>query len=320
MAPIIEVEKLVKDYGPYRALDGVSFRVEEGGVVGFLGVNGAGKSTLMRILAGYLAPSAGAARVAGIDVVADPVGAKRRLGYLPEHNPLYPELRVGEFLQYRARLKGLDRRARRERIGAALSRCWLEDVADRVIGQLSKGYRQRVGLAECLLSPGPLLILDEPTVGLDPNQVRETRRLIGEIGAERTVFLSTHILSEVELLCREVLIIHEGRLVATDTPQALCERSPRARVLVVETTRAEGVAEALQGLPEVTRATRDPGGGTVQRFRLECPAGREARLAVLRLFVERGWNLQDLRPEPVRLEDIFAEITGPAASAAEAPA
>ncbi|MFW5857391.1 MAG: ATP-binding cassette domain-containing protein [Planctomycetota bacterium] len=319
MPPIIDVRELCKFYGPHRALDQVTFAVDPGGVVGFLGVNGAGKSTLMRILAGFLQPTSGSACVNGLDVAVDPLTVKRNIGYLPETNPLYPELRVHEFLHYRARLRGLGRARRAAAVGRVVERCWLTEVADRVIGQLSKGYRQRVGLAECLLSEGPLLILDEPTVGLDPNQVRATRSLVAEIAAERTVFLSTHILHEAGLLCREVIIIHGGRILTVDTPQALCAKSRRPRSLTVEAAPNPDLAEALRetaGVASVEEAGRTPEGHA--RLRVACAAGADARLKVLGLFVERGWQLHDLRPEPVRLEDIFAEVTGQAAAPAPA--
>jgi ABC-2 type transport system ATP-binding protein len=309
--PIIEVEHITRDYGPHRALDDVSFSLEAGGVVGFLGVNGAGKSTLMRILAGYLEPTAGTARIDGHDVVAEPLAVKSLTGYLPETNPLYPELRVVEFLRYRARLKGLRGGSLNDSVEQALSRCWLTDVRQRIIGQLSKGYRQRVGLAAGLLGDPGLLILDEPTAGLDPNQVRATRQLIAELGTGRTVFLSTHILHEAELLCRQVVIVDHGRIVAVDSPGNLCERSARPRTLLVETDADGRIEQAIAALPEVADVGNE--GATAEGGRLlrvTSGPGRDARLHVLRLFVEKGWRLHDLRPEPVRLEDIFAEVTG----------
>ena len=214
---MIVVENLVKYYGNYPAVRGVSFEVPKGRVVGFLGPNGAGKSTTMRILAGFLTASGGRASVAGHDVFSDPIRARRQIGYMPENCPLYPEMRVIEYLRFRAGLKGLGWRARRKRIDFVLERCWLKDVRRQLVGTLSKGYRQRVGLADALLADPPVLILDEPTAGLDPTQIRETRKLIRELGTEHTMLLSTHILSEVEMVADTVIIIYQGNVVENGT-------------------------------------------------------------------------------------------------------
>jgi ABC-2 type transport system ATP-binding protein len=210
---MIVVDRLTKYYGEYPAVRGVSFEVPTGRVVGFLGPNGAGKSTTMRILAGFLTATSGRASIDGRDVFWDPIEARRRIGYMPENCPLYPEMRVDEYLRFRAGLKGLGWGARRKRIEFVLSRCWLTDVRRQLVGTLSKGYRQRVGLADALLADPPVLILDEPTAGLDPTQIRETRKLIRELGAEHTMLLSTHILSEVEMTCDSVIIIYQGQVV-----------------------------------------------------------------------------------------------------------
>jgi ABC-2 type transport system ATP-binding protein len=210
---MIVVEHLTKYYGEYPAVRDVSFQVEKGQVVGFLGPNGAGKSTTMRILAGYLTASSGKATIGGKDVFWDPIEARRRIGYMPENCPLYPDMRVDEYLWFRGGLKGLGRSARRQRSGYVLERCWLRDVRRQLIGTLSKGYRQRVGLADALLADPPVLILDEPTAGLDPTQIRETRRLLRELGQQHTMLLSTHILSEVEMSCDSVIIIYQGKVV-----------------------------------------------------------------------------------------------------------
>lgn len=214
---MIVVENLVKYYGNYPAVRGVSFEVPKRRVVGFLGPNGAGKSTTMRILAGYLTASSGRASVAGYDVFSDPIRARRQIGYMPENCPLYPEMRVIEYLRFRAGLKGLGWSARRKRIDYVLERCWLKDVRRQLVGTLSKGYRQRVGLADALLADPPVLILDEPTAGLDPTQIRETRKLIRELGTEHTMLLSTHILSEVEMAADTVIIIYQGEVVENGT-------------------------------------------------------------------------------------------------------
>lgn len=211
---MIAVNHLTKYYGEYPAVRDVSFEVPKGRVVGFLGPNGAGKSTTMRILAGYLTATSGKASIAGFDVFNDPIEVRRRIGYMPESCPLYGELRVEEYLRFRAGLKGLGWRARRQRIDFVVNRCWLKDVRRQLVGTLSKGYRQRVGLADALLADPPVLILDEPTAGLDPTQIRETRKLIRELGTEHTMLLSTHILSEVEMTCDSVIIIYEGQVVA----------------------------------------------------------------------------------------------------------
>ncbi|MBN1257199.1 MAG: ATP-binding cassette domain-containing protein [Planctomycetes bacterium] len=316
MNPIIEVRDLSKSYGPHLALDKLSFAIEKGGVIGLLGINGAGKSTLMRILSCYLQPSAGTARVNGIEVSAAPLLVKQQVSYLPENTPLYPELRVTEFLHYRARLKGIPRARRQATVTEAVLRCGLEGVASRIIGQLSKGYCQRVGLADCLLSDAELLILDEPTVGLDPNQIRDARRFITDLGKVRSVLLSTHILHEVELLCRIVIIIHQGRLLAIDTPQELCRRTRQRGGFLLEAIAAPAMVDSLAklaGVSEVEEAGRDLEGNV--RFRLTYSRERgesqekDLRIEILKLFSQKGWILQELRTEPVRLEDIFAEIT-----------
>ncbi|MGL6075581.1 MAG: ABC transporter ATP-binding protein [Fimbriiglobus sp.] len=209
---MIAVENLTKYYGEYPAVRDISFEVPRGRVVGFLGPNGAGKSTTMRILAGYLSPTSGRASIAGHDVFSSPIAARRNIGYMPESCPLYPELRVEEYLRFRAGLKGLGWGSRRKRIEYVLERCWLQDVRRQLIGTLSKGYRQRVGLADALLADPPVLILDEPTAGLDPTQIRETRKLIRELGTQHTMLLSTHILSEVEMTCDTVIVIYQGQV------------------------------------------------------------------------------------------------------------
>ena len=209
---MIVVDRLTKYYGEYPAVSGVSFEVPKGRVVGFLGPNGAGKSTTMRILAGFLTATSGRASIAGYDVFRHPIEVRRRIGYMPESCPLYPELRVDEYLRFRGGLKGLGWSERRKRVDYVVERCWLKDVRRQLIGTLSKGYRQRVGLADALLADPPVLILDEPTAGLDPTQIRETRKLIRELGSEHTMLLSTHILSEVEMTCDTVIVIYQGKV------------------------------------------------------------------------------------------------------------
>ncbi len=223
---MIHVENLTKYYGDYAAVRDVSFDVERGQVVGFLGPNGAGKSTTMRILTGYLNATSGSASVDGNDVFWNPIEARRRIGYLPESCPLYTEMRVEEYLRFRGGLKGMNRRETNTRLGYVLDRCWLKDVRRQLIGTLSKGYRQRVGLADALIANPPVLVLDEPTVGLDPSQIRETRKLIKELGNEHTVLLSTHVLPEVEMSCDHVILIYQGKVAAKGSLDALRRKFP----------------------------------------------------------------------------------------------
>ena len=240
---MILVENLVKYYGEYPAVRGVSFEVPKGRVVGFLGPNGAGKSTTMRILAGFLTASGGRASIAGQDVFTDPIAARRNIGYMPESCPLYPELRVAEYLKFRAGLKGLGWATRRKRIDYVLERCWLKDVRTQLIGTLSKGYRQRVGLADALLADPPVLILDEPTAGLDPTQIRETRKLIRELGHQHTMLLSTHILTEVEMTCDSAVIIYQGEVVEDGTLEAIRHKHKTNTLeeVFIKLTRQEGI-------------------------------------------------------------------------------
>lgn len=229
---MIDVQGLTKYYGDYPAVRGVTFSVPQGQIVGFLGPNGAGKSTTMKVLAGFLTATSGSATIDGIDIFWNPVAARRKIGYMPENCPLYPELRVREYLHFRAGLKGMSGTKRRQRIDYVVKRCWLSDEADTIIGNLSKGYRQRVGLADALLADPAVLILDEPTAGLDPAQIRETRGLIKELGQQHTILLSTHILSEVEMTCNQVIIIHQGQVAAAGTLRDLVKDAGLEEVFV----------------------------------------------------------------------------------------
>lgn len=307
---MIEAKALTKYYGSTAALTDVSFQVGEGETVGFLGPNGAGKSTTMRILTGFLTATSGSASVDGFDVARESLEARRRIGYLPESTPLYRDMRVREFLEYRARLKGLDRAERRRDLAEALDRCKLLDVKNRLIGQLSKGYRQRVGLADTMLGRPPLLILDEPTVGLDPNQVVETRSLVQDLGADRTVFLSTHILHEVELACSRVIIISGGKVIADGETASVCEQYTDHRVLRMALFADEDPVPELtplRGVRNVNLLGRTLEGAW--SLRVECSKGVDPRKAIASLATAQGWLLQELRLEPVRLEDIFARLT-----------
>jgi ABC-2 type transport system ATP-binding protein len=240
-ARMIEVRNLTKYYGDYAAIRDVSFEVARGQVVGFLGPNGAGKSTTMRILAGFLTATSGHAAIAGLDVFWDSVGVRQRIGYMPESCPLYKEMRVNEYLHFRAGIKGINGRERRERIDYVLERCWIDDVSRQIIGTLSKGYRQRVGLADALLANPPVLILDEPTAGLDPAQIRSVRGLIRELGRQHTILLSTHILSEVEAACTNVIMIHRGTVAFAGTLDDVRERARTLEDLFVQITEDEEV-------------------------------------------------------------------------------
>lgn len=306
--PAVEVKELTKRYGEHLAIDRISFTVNRGEIVALLGPNGAGKSTTMKILTCFMPATSGEARVAGFDVFSQSLEVRRRLGYMPENMPLYTEMRVREYLDYRARLKGVPPRERKRRIQEVAARCWIQDVLGRIIGQLSKGYRQRVGLAECLIHDPETLILDEPTIGLDPAQIRETRRLIKEIGQQRTVILSTHILPEAEMVCNRVMIIHQGRLV----PEEEIARMRAASIVIVE-ARGDGekIQKALAELGGVTKVTRveHAGGEGVHRFEVEGAGGPEAREAIARRLVEIGSPPRELRSVGTDLEEIFVRIT-----------
>jgi ABC-2 type transport system ATP-binding protein len=303
---MIEVERLTKVYVDRPVVDDISFFVPEGQVVGFLGPNGAGKTTAMRMLTAFLPPTAGRVVVAGIDVDQDPVGLRRHLGYLPENVPLYPEMRVDEYLGFRAAIEELPRTERRMRADDVVERCMISDVRRQVIGTLSKGYRQRVGLAGALIHQPQVLILDEPTVGLDPNQIIKVRELITELGADHTVILSTHILPEVEQVCERVFIIDRGRIVADGTPEELRTRMVGNPSVRVELKGANGDARpALIALPGVIDVS-DQGGG---RFRVEHGPEEDPREAIFRLAVDNGWVLTALTPERASLEDVFVRLT-----------
>ena len=307
---MIEVSNITKSFGALRALDGVSFRAEPGQILGFLGPNGAGKTTTMRILTGFLPPDSGTAKVAGFDVRERSLDVRRTMGYLPEAVPLYPEMRIGEYLRFRSRLKDIPMPRRRSAIDLALQQAGVADVRRRVIGTLSRGYRQRVGLADALLGEPRVLILDEPTVGLDPEQVRGFRSLLAEVGRDRTVILSTHILSEVELVCSAVVIIHRGRIVAQDTPENLRKRlGSTERTLAEIAASPVEVREVLEKDPRVLRVTVVKG-DPYHRVSVESRAGEDLREAVFAAARDRGWFLRELRRETLTLEEIFVEAVG----------
>ncbi|XXY47824.1 ABC transporter ATP-binding protein [Sorangium sp. So ce269] len=308
---MIEVEHLSKSYGPHQAVSDLSFQVSQGEIVGFLGPNGAGKSTTLRILAGFLGATSGRVRVAGYDIAEEPMRARASLGYMPETSPLYPEMRVSEYLAFRAELKLVPRRARREAVARALRDARIEDVASVMIGHLSKGYRQRVGLADALVSDPPLLILDEPTAGLDPNQIREVRALVRRLGRDRTVLLSTHILSEVEATCTRALVIARGRLVAEGSIDELRAMRRASGVRVVVRGAADAALAVARGAAEVRSAEAEPAGDAA-RLTVEFDAGADAGAATERLvgaLVGAGFGVRELVPRAPSLEQVFSELT-----------
>lgn len=315
---MIEVQHLTKRYGPFTAVDDVSFRVEKGEILGFLGPNGAGKTTTMRILTGYMPPTEGRALVAGHDVLEQPLEAKRRTGYLPETPPLYPEMTVREYLLFCARIKGVAAADRAGRVKWAMERTRVADMADRHCAKLSKGYRQRVGLAQTLLHNPDVLILDEPTAGLDPKQILETRDLIKGLAGDHTVVLSTHILPEVSQTCHRVVIINKGRVVAVDTPANLTARlkGSEASYVLVEAGGADP-EPALRAIPGVVRVARSDAHGAAVGYELESAQGHDLRREIARAVVSAGWGLLELRPLRMSLEEIFLSLTTEEAPATE---
>lgn len=305
---MIEAQSLTRRYGEFTAVSDISFGVQEGEIVGLLGPNGAGKTTVIRMITGFLPPTSGQIRVAGHDLFREPVTARREIGYLPENVALYPEMRVEEYLLYRARLEGVGRGGRDEALNRAVERCLLEDVRRQIISTLSKGYRQRVGLAAAILHRPPVLVLDEPTVGLDPRQIIAIRELIRELARESTLLLSTHILPEVELLCDRVVILDRGRVIAEGTPESLGERWSGAALLHVTVQGApDGVGEVLGQLPGVERI--EAAAGVPGRWTLRCDEGAQPAATVFQTAVEKGWILTELAPERASLEDVFVRLT-----------
>ena len=307
---MIEVQHLTKHYGPVTAVHDVSFKAERGEILGFLGPNGAGKTTTMRILTGYMPPTDGKALVAGYDVLEQPIEAKRRTGYLPETPPLYPDMTVREYLDFVARIKGVPPKEQKERVAAIMKRTFVDDMANRHCGKLSKGYRQRVGLAQALIHNPDVLILDEPTAGLDPKQIIETRRLIKELGGEHTVILSTHILPEVSQTCQRVVIINKGRVVAVDTPENLTSRLQGSGTLYVEVDSLGADAQsALSSISGVTGVTVSERRGSAMGYEVATAADRDVRRELAATVVGRGWGLLELRPMRMSLEEIFLSLT-----------
>jgi ABC-2 type transport system ATP-binding protein len=313
MAAMIEVEDLSKRFGAIRAVDRVSFSVQRGEVVGLLGPNGSGKTTLMRILTGFFPPTGGRAAVAGYDVQGAPFEVRRRVGYVPEHVVLYPELPVRRFLEFVAEVKGVERRRRRAQIDGVVEACGLGEVCKRAIGKLSRGYRQRVAIAQALLGDADVLILDEPTVGLDPRQTVEIRKLLHGLGGSRTLLLSTHILSEVALLCGRVIVVDRGRVVAEDTAAALSRRLEGAtRTLIRVQGPAVESAAALRGVAGVREVQpQAPGAGETAAgttFVVSSGDDESIRRDLAETIVRHGWGLLEVRPLEPSLEELFVRL------------
>jgi len=307
---VIEVQHLTKRYGPVTAVDDISFTVERGEILGFLGPNGAGKTTTMRVLTGYMPPTEGKAVVAGYDVMEQPIEAKRRTGYLPETPPLYPEMTVREYLSFVAKIKRVPRGERKARVEEMMRKTHVDDVANRDCGKLSKGYRQRVGLAQALMHNPDVLILDEPTAGLDPKQIIETRQLIRSLAGDHTIILSTHILPEVSQTCQRVVIINRGKVVAVDTPDNLTSRLRGSETMYLQVD-AGGVdaAAILERVSGVTRVVASDTRQQVVGYEVDSEPGRDVRRELAAAVVGRGWGLLEMRPMRMSLEEIFLHVT-----------
>jgi len=311
-ALMIEVQDLTKRYAGHTAVDHVSFNVGRGEIVGLLGPNGAGKSTIMRILSCYLPATSGTVRVAGRDVFSQANEVRRRIGYMPENNPLYREMRVREYLRFRGSLKGLKGRRCRDRADIVMEQCGLTDVYRKVIGHLSKGYQQRVGLADALVHEPELIILDEPTIGLDPNQIRAVRQLIKDLGQNHTVLISTHILPEVEMTCGRVMILHQGRILAADTTENLqMLMSDRGQVVAEIAAPMPDLKLCWEQMADVEHFDLAPAEGEYVRCSLVARDGVDLRLQVFSIVCARGWPLRELTRSRHSLEDIFVRVTRP---------
>ena len=307
---MIEISNLTKRYGQKLAVDNVSFHVDRGEILGFLGPNGAGKSTTMNILTGYLSATSGSCKINDVDILEDPITAKQSIGYLPEQPPLYPEMTVQEYLDFVAELKGVKRAQRKQQVLAAARRTGLEEVLPRVIRSLSKGYRQRVGIAQALLGSPQLIILDEPTVGLDPAQVIEIRNLIRELGKAHTVILSSHILSEVQAVCQQVLILSKGRLVAVGSPEELGETlNPGSRLRATAQGETDTVLAAVRSVPGICRVELESAADGQVTFTAESEDTADRRAAVSRALTEAGCTVLALAAENRSLEEVFLALT-----------
>ena len=308
---MIEVEHLTKRYGPVTAVDDVSFKVEKGEILGFLGPNGAGKTSTMRVITGYMPPTEGKVTVAGHDVFTDAIAAKKRTGYLPETPPLYPDMTVREYLNFVARIKvgTLGKPERAARVDQVMKKTHVDDMANRQCGKLSKGYKQRVGLAQALIHEPEVLVLDEPTAGLDPKQISETRELIRGLAGDHTIILSTHILPEVAQTCQRVVIINKGKVVAVDTPENLTHQLKGSATLYVQVGGNQDATSLLTGIPGVSRVIPVDQHETFMGYEIEAEANRDIRTDVARAVVNSGYGLLELRPMRITLEEIFLQLT-----------
>jgi ABC-2 type transport system ATP-binding protein len=313
---MITVKELTKRYARNTAVDHISFEIQKGQIVGFLGPNGAGKTTTMRMLTCFLPPTAGTATVAGFDVLEEPMEVKKRIGYLPETPPLYPEMRTGEYLEFVGRLKGLSKSELSKRVDYVCERCSVADVREKLISKLSKGYRQRVGLAQAIIHNPDVLILDEPTAGLDPKQINETRDLIKSLAGDHTIILSTHILPEVEQTCEQVIIITKGKLIATDSVSNLQNRARGVESVLLEVAGRNGEVDPaamkarLEKVTGVSKVHFKEKRHARNIFEVESVKDQLARGDLARAVVEAGWDLNELRPSSMSLEEIFLQLTG----------
>ncbi len=306
---MIEVENLSKTFNGIKAIDGVTFRVDKGEILGFLGPNGAGKTTTMRIVTGYMPATGGSARVAGFDVYEQSLEARRRIGYLPENPPLYHEMTVRSYLRFVSKIKGVGAKQREPGVDDVIEKCRLQDVAHRIIAKLSKGYKQRVGLAQALLGDPEVLVLDEPTIGLDPKQINDVRQLIKGLAGSHTVVLSTHILPEVSMTCNRVVIIDRGKIIAVDTPENLTSKLRGAERIYLEAAgAAEALQKALEGVPGVSKVLAEGQTGEVSRFHVESQLNQDIRRDLASAVVRGGFGLLEMRTVTMSLEEVFIKL------------
>ncbi|MED6299286.1 MAG: ABC transporter ATP-binding protein [Verrucomicrobiota bacterium] len=307
---MIKVSNLSKQYVERAAVDNISFEVESGEIVGFLGPNGAGKTTTLRMLTGYIPPTSGTASIGGHDVFSESIKARQKIGYMPENVPLYDDMRVREYLRFRAELKGLRGQEARQGVNEAIDLCGLKQIRRQIISSLSKGYRQRVGLADALVNNPELLILDEPTNGLDPNQIRRFRELIKQLGIRHTILISTHILSEVEMTCNRVIILNEGKIIANDKPKDLSRELRSANTISIEIKISTETAQNLiNAIPGIKKVTKEHQAEEWSHFTIRTEPGNDVRESIVHLANAQGWPLREIRTQYATLEDAFVEIT-----------
>ena len=308
---MIEVENLTKYYGPTRAIENVSFKVEKGEILGLLGPNGAGKTTIMRILTGFFQPTSGKARVANFDVVEEPLEVKKRIGYLPEIPPLYNEMTVSSYLEYVAKLKGIDFKEIKKKVSKTMEMTKISNVEGRIVGRLSRGYKQRVGLAQALLSDPEVLILDEPTIGLDPKQIIEVRELIKSFGGEKTVILSSHILPEVSMTCEKIVIIDKGNVIAVDTQEQLSKRLKRGgeKIFVKIKGQENDIIKQISKIKGIKGLQKELEEDGIVSLSLESEGDKEIREEIFKTVVLNNWILYEMRAEHMSLEEVFLRLT-----------